>query len=342
MFLKTALGARKLPPVPEGGRKQILEILQREIYGTRPPAPDGVTGTVEDEGTPNDFAGKARLRRIQLTVSIDGEAFSFPFRLVYPEGRENIPFVVAINFRPDVPDKYLPAEELLDAGIGFASLYYEDITKDSGDFTDGFAGFLAGKGISCGKLQMWAYCASRVLDYVLENVPADRSRIAVAGHSRLGKTALLAGAFDTRFTYVYSNNSGCGGAALARGKNGETIEKINERFGYWFGGMYKTYAGREAEMPFDQHFLLAAIAPRKIYIASAVEDTWADPLSEFLNCAAVTPWYQVQGKTGFVSADREPETGDVFHEGDIGYHLRTGKHFWSRTDWNLFIQFFLA
>ncbi len=341
MFIQEELEKRQLPSFPAGGRTEILEILQKEIYGTRPPLPERVEGIVEDEGTPNDFAGKARLRRIRLSFTLGGKTFSFPFRLVYPDNRENIPLVVAINFRPDVPDKYLPAEELIDSGIGFASLYYEDVTKDSGDFTDGFAGFLAEQGISCGKLQMWSYCASRILDYILENVPIDKNRIAVAGHSRLGKTALLTGAFDARFTYVYSNDSGCGGAALARGKNGETIEKINERYSYWFCEKYKTYANKETEMPFDQHFLLAASAPRKIYVASAVEDAWADPVSEFLNCAAVSAVYRAEGKSGFVCENRMPVVGDVYHAGDIGYHLRDGKHFWSRTDWNLFLQFFL-
>ncbi|MBE7025004.1 MAG: CRISPR-associated endonuclease Cas2 [Ruminococcaceae bacterium] len=347
MFLKNELELRKLPPIPEEGnlpdkrRARVLDILQKEIYGERPPAPDFVQSVIEDEGTPADFAGKARLRKIRLTVSVLGGTFSFPFRLVFPTDKMNLPFVVLINFRPDVPDKYLPAEELLDRGIGFASLYYEDVTKDNNDFTDGFAGFLAERGIRCGKISMWAYCASLILDYILENESVDRERLAVAGHSRLGKTALLAGAFDLRFTHVYSNNSGCGGAAIARGKNGETVEKINERYGYWFCEKYKTYAGREAEMPFDQHFLLAAIAPRKIYVASAAADSWADPVSEYLNCAAVSSYYEALGKTGFISADRLPEIGDVFHAGDIGYHLRAGEHYLSRADWNLFLQFFL-
>ena len=131
---------------------------------------------------------------------------------------------------------------------------------------------------------------------------------------------------DTRFRFVYSNDSGCSGAAITRGKIGENLAIITQAFPFWFCENYKKYANREQEMPFDQHDLVAAIAPRYAYIASAIEDSWADPVSEMLTCVAATPAYEALGLTVFVCEDRLPQVGDQWHEGCIGYHLRSGLH----------------
>lgn len=109
-------------------------------------------------------------------------------------------------------------------------------------------------------------------------------------------------------------------------------------FPYWFCGNLKKYAGGETKLPFDQHFLAALVAPRKLYAASAVDDQWADPRSEFLSCAAVTPVYELLGEKGLV-CDSLPETGDAFHEGSVGYHLRPGTHYLGREDWKLFMEY---
>ncbi len=338
-------GNRVTPETAAARQKEMLEILRQEVYGSAPPAPSFVSGEGIAEGKKTDFAGKAERREICVRFGIGEKTFAFPITLVLPRNIERPPFAVIINFRKAVPDHYIPAEELVDRGIGFAAFCYEDITADKDDFTDGFAGILTAEkprtDSAPGKISMWAYCASRVLDYVLSNEKINTEKIAVCGHSRLGKTALLAGASDARFTHAYSNDSGCSGAALSRRKNGEHVLDITTRFPHWFCPKYASYGEKEEKMPFDQHFLLAAIAPRKVYVASAKEDTWADPPSEFLSCIAAGDFYTLYEQPGFVAPDRFPAVGDAFHEGSIGYHLRAGMHYWSREDWNTFLDFFL-
>ena len=177
------------------------------------------------------------------------------------------------------------------------------------------------------------------MDYAQTIPNLDLSKATVIGHSRLGKTALLTGAIDERFTCTISNNSGCSGAAISRGKQGETIKDIYERFPFWFCKNYKKYIDNEFNLPFDQHFLLASIAPRKVYVSSAQDDLWADPISEFLSCVAASEVYEKLGLKGFIYPNRLPKAGDVFHKGNIGYHLRAGKHYLSREDWINFIKF---
>ena len=172
---------------------------------------------------------------------------------------------------------------------------------------------------------------------VLQTLPGlDPARMAVAGHSRLGKAALWCGAQDERFALVVSNESGCAGTALHRGKQGERIRNITDRFGYWFCDNFRQFAGREEEMPFDQHFLLACIAPRLLYHGSAVLDIWSDPHAEFQGCLAADPAYRLLGAPGFAGSVVEYPNRPMrlaCHEGRIGYHLREGSHFFSRTDW---------
>lgn len=179
-----------------------------------------------------------------------------------------------------------------------------------------------------------------MLDVLLEDERIDEKRIAVMGHSRLGKTALAAGAFDSRFSLTVSCQSGAGGAALFRGKSGEQIENLYGKGSrLWFDGNFFEFLGKIEELPFDQHFLLALMAPRHLYVCSATEDAWADPPSEYLGCAAADPAWKCLGYKGFVGKDGYPEAGEAFHEGEIGYHLRKGTHYLSREDWKLIIEY---
>jgi len=341
-MLKTALKERCLPPLAP--REEMLEILAREEYGRMPPRPDAVRFEVSENLIPHFCAGKATLHAVTAHAVLGEKEFSFPFHAVFPTEAGKHPFFVHINFRPDVPDRYMPTEELVDHGFAVLSLCYTDITSDDGDMTNGLAGVLFSNGIreedSAGKLAMWAWAAQRVLDYA--ETAADRLDLGAAcvcGHSRLGKTALLAGATDPRFYCAYSNDSGCSGAAVTRSKRGETVRDITKNFPYWFCGNYKKYIDREAEMPFDQHYLIAAIAPRLACVGSAEEDIWADPASEQLACLAASPAYEAQGVSGFLCENRYAVTGESFFDGRIGYHKRAGEHYFSRTDWLRLIAF---
>ena len=261
----------------EKRRKEIKALLEEHIYGSFPKAPDHLG--VNLESCNNGFcAGKASLSKLIFTVTVGEEKFSFPVSAVIPRDKTNLPAFVFINFRHDVPDKYLPSEEIADRGYAVFSFCYTDITSDDENFSDKVAKLLSPERRtqnSPGKIAMWAWAAMRVMDYLETLDYIDLSSVAVIGHSRLGKTALLASAFDERFKYAISNDSGCSGAAITRGKRGEGILEITNRFGYWFSKKYAKYATDVNTLPLDQHFLLAASAPRKILIGSAKEDIWA-------------------------------------------------------------------
>ena len=337
-MLKELLKERNLPELKT--REDMLEILLEEEYGHLPPKPEKIDWEVKEKVIPNFCAGKAIAYKIIAKLTVCGKEFSFPFYATIPTENKKYPFFIHINFRDNVPDRYMPTEELVDNGFAILSFCYEDVTKDNYDFTDGLSGVLFDNGNrkpnDPGKIVMWAWAAHRVMDYAqtLGDV-LDLERSIVCGHSRLGKTALLTAATDDRFKFAYSNDSGCSGAAITRQKGGENIEKICNKFGYWFCENYYKYVNNENKLPFDQHYLVSSIAPRFVCIGSASEDLWADPVSEMLNCIASSSAFT----NGFIYEDRLPEIGDAFFDGDIGYHLRKGLHYFSRADWLRLIEF---
>ena len=338
-MLNELLLARELPPLCD--RAAMLEVLQREEYGFLPPAPEKVDFLAEElPGRTNFCAGKATLQKVTATCTLGTRTFAFPFYAVMPTDGKRHPFFIHINFRPDVPDRYMPTEELVDNGFAVLSFCHNDVTADNGDFTDGLSGVLYPDGVrgdtDAGKIAMWAWAAHRVMDYAQTRDDVLRLDAGVVcGHSRLGKTALLAAATDERFAFAYSNDSGCSGAAMARGNTGEQVDSICRMFPFWFCENYKKYAADPTTMPFDQHFLLASIAPRRVMVGSAAQDAWADPVSEFLACVAAGGVFAKP----LVCPDRLPQVDDCFIDGDVGYQLREGTHYFSRTDWLRLIKF---
>jgi hypothetical protein len=176
------------------------------------------------------------------------------------------------------------------------------------------------------------------MDYFATDARVDAARVAVVGHSRGGKAALWAGAQDDRFALVISNESGEGGAALSRRLFGETVARINGSFPHWFTDTYKTFNGRETELPVDQHLLLSLVAPRALYVASADEDLWSDPRGEFLSLAASSPVYGLWGDPA-IRADQMPPLDRPFVAGRRAYHVRTGTHNLTPYDWDRFADF---
>ena len=337
-MLQKMLLERNLPELKS--REEMLRILQEEVYGILPPKPEVLT--FEDAGKryPSFCAGNASCNKIIAHCTIHGKPWSFPFYAVIPTDGQKHPFFVHINFTDNVPDRYQPTEELVDNGFAVLTVYYNDVTKDDGDMTDGLAGILFEDGQrkpnDPGKIAMWAWAAQRLMDYAeTQSDRLDLNCAIVCGHSRLGKTALLAAATDERFAFGYSNDSGCSGAALSRGKQGESVARICTRFPYWFCENYYKYGEREQEMPFDQHYLLSSIAPRYTLVGSATEDAWADPVSEYLSCVAAKSAFDGD----FSHPDRLPQTGEAFLDGTLGYHLRKGTHYFSRRDWLRLIEF---
>ena len=336
------LTEKALPPLL--AREEMLAVLEREEYGRMPSVPTALRFEVKENIVSPFCAGKAVYHIVTAHSKVNGKNFSFPIHAVLPTREGKHPFFVHINFRPDVPDRYMPTEELIDHGFAVLSFCYQDVTSDDGDMTNGLAGILFEDGKrpadGAGKLAMWAWAAHRVMDYAeTRSDVLDLSAACVCGHSRLGKTALLAAATDTRFRFAYSNDSGCSGAAITRGKRGEHIKDITSNFPYWFCENYKRYSEKEEEMPFDQHYLVASIAPRFVCIGSAEEDIWADPACEQLACHAASAAYETQGIKGFLAEDRFAKIGESFFDGHIGYHKRAGLHYFSREDWLRLIDF---
>lgn len=328
-------------------RKEIIDILLEEEYGFIPKRHDKIDWEIVEENI-EYCAGKVTLRKINATVYFNENNFTFPIYSTIPNSSKKLPFFVFLNFDSIIPHKYFPAEEICDRGYAVLSIGYREVAEDEifqpdPRYRDEIKKiFYADDKRKCndaGKLAIWAWAASRVMDYAETLDCLDFSCANVIGHSRLGKTALLAGALDERFTCAISNDSGTSGAAITKMKTGENIRDIAGRRPYWYCENYLKYIDNEDSLPFDQHFLVAAMAPRKVYIASAEEDSWSDPDSEFLSAYAANEVYEKLGIRGLVAPDRFPVAGDVFHDGNIGYHLRKGKHYFSREDWNIIMDY---
>lgn len=328
-------------------RKQLIDVLLEKEYGVIPPIEYHLDAAVmkEDESF---CAGKSVLKTVNLTITLPNGVFTFPVSLSMPTAPGSHPLFVCINFRPETPDRYLPSEEICDRGYAVLSIYYNDVSVDAQDhFATGLGKLLrdaaAQQGVVPaqlpGKIAIWAWAMSRALDWALTQPGINHDRIACIGHSRLGKTALLCGMLDERFRCIISNDSGCSGAAITRGKPGEHVVHITHNFPFWFCEDYQQYVNNEDAMPFEQDWLLAALAPRLLIVGSAKEDEWAGPSHEYLSCVSASKAWELLDKAGFVHPDRLPEAGDVLHEGSIGYHLRAGKHYLSREDWNRYMDF---
>ncbi len=329
-------------PSPLGmTREAIVNLLLSEEYGFLPPKPEEIFVS-EVEKDERFGGGKAVLKTLQMTLITENGPFSFPLYYMLPVGDGPFPCIIHINFRPDVPDRYMPSEELTDNGFAVLSFGYEDVTSDDADFTNGLSGVIfknGHKADDCGKIALWAWTTLCVFDHALTLPEIDPKRISIAGHSRLGKTVLLAGALEERVSCVFANASGTSGAALFRGNEKETLKVLADVRPYWFTENYQKYAGREEDLPFDQHFLLAANAPHRVFLTSAASDEWSDCRSEYLSAIAAGEYYKALGLTGFIHPDRMPEAGDWLGHGHIGYALREGLHFLSRDDWHAFIAF---
>jgi hypothetical protein len=242
------------------------------------------------------------------------------------------------------------AELVVSRGYGLATVYCGDFEPDHPEgWKEGIRAAYASKDPTAkradndwGCIGAWAWGLSRTLDALAANPAVDAKRVAVIGHSRLGKASLWAGAQDQRFALVISNESGCGGAALGKRIFGETVGVISGHykgrgFPHWFAPKYETYSEHEDLMPLDQHHVLALVAPRPLYVASAEGDRWSDPKGEFLGALYAEPVFKLLGGKGLGVAEM-PAVGVAVGQ-DIGYHDRPGKHDVTEEDWRHYLDF---
>lgn len=353
-------------------RPEIMDMLRKEMYGYEPGRPAGLHFKVLEESR-DAFGGKATRKQVAVYFTEDESQFMTVLIYIPNDAKGPVPAFMGMNFRGNYstttdPEVLMPTESqvagygawyqpvgrgewsrrwpyeyVLSKGYAVVTMFYGDVDPDWNDgFHNGVHGLLdKGKPRtedSWSTISAWAWGLSRALDYLETDADVDASRVAVLGHSRLGKTALWAGATDPRFAVVISNCSGCCGSAISRRWFGETIYIVNDAFPHWFCGNFKKYTDNEDALPFDQHELVAMIAPRPVYVSSASNDNWADQKGEYLSLVGAAPVYGLYGIEGFTSTEK-PAVEQPQSIGRMGNHIRRGDHDILLYDWMRFIDF---
>jgi hypothetical protein len=357
-------------------RPELKALFQYYMYGTIPPAPDSlrfVTRRIDRKA----LNGKATLKQVDLVFGTGsapvihlmvavpgGRTGPFPV-FVGPNFSGNHTLLPDTNILitgawmydgyPGVIDHRATSAgrggctdtwsigQSIDRGYAVATFYNGDIEPDDSTSRQGIRYHLLPKGLlnpgphEWGAVAAWAWGVSRAVDYLMTDRDVDGGRIAVVGHSRNGKAAMVAAAFDERIALAIPHQAGCGGTSPDRGAVGESVKKINERFPHWFCGMFHSFNDCPERLPFDQHCLIALVAPRPILLTNAVEDTWANPAGQFEMLQQADKVYRFLGTQGLASAVM-PETG-VLANGNEGYFIRPGKHSMTPEDWKVFLDF---
>jgi rhamnogalacturonyl hydrolase YesR len=323
----------------------IFSLFEKNVYGRVPltPLPETfTTESVDDKA----LGGIATRKEITIHFSSADTAARLHVALYLPNGIPRAPIFVGYSFTPlntIEGSPQWPLKAILSRGYGVAVAWYWDIEPDRPDgwqtgIRTRLASLLKIEPYEWSAIGAWAWGLMSIGNYLEREKRVDTRRLIVIGHSRLGKTALWAGAFDSRFAMVISNESGEGGAALSKRDYGETIAIINDKFPWWFVPAYKQYGSNTAAMPFDQFMLLALIAPRPLYVASAEGDQWSDPRGEFLSAHLATRVYHLFNEKG-IETDSMPAPEHPVGDGYIRYHIRSGKHDITLYDWQQYMDF---
>ena len=336
-------------------RPELLDVFLENEYGRRPvERPDTLAFETAEPDKPM-MDGKAIRKRVRASWKGPYGSQSFVFTAFIPVSAKERPapgFILicnrpaAANIDPERVQRseFWPAEEIVARGYAALAFWNGDVAPDNAksNCTQGVHACWAKERTanSWGALSAWAWGASRVLDWVETEPLLDAKHFGVVGHSRGGKTALLAGVTDTRFAMACVNDSGCSGAKLNHIDlpKSESIARISKVFPHWFCLNYRNFAGKEFEMDFDQHMMVALMAPRAVAIASASKDHWAGQRGEYASALLASPAWELYGKRGLVS-DGFPNPGEARQDGTISYHLREGVHNLTLHDWNRYMDF---
>ena len=336
-------------------RPELLDVFLENEYGRRPvERPDTLAFETAEPDKPM-MDGKAIRKRVRASWKGPYGSQSFVFTAFIPVSAKERPapgFILICN-RPAAANidpervkrsEFWPAEEIVARGYAALAFWNGDVALDNAksNCTQGVHACWAKERTanSWGALSAWAWGASRVLDWVETEPLLDAKHFGVVGHSRGGKTALLAGVTDTRFAMACVNDSGCSGAKLNHIDlpKSESIARISKVFPHWFCLNYRKFAGKEFEMDFDQHMMVALMAPRAVAIASASKDHWAGQRGEYASALLASPAWELYGKRGLVS-DGFPNPNEARQDGTVSYHLREGVHNLTLHDWNRYMDF---
>ena len=340
-------------------RPELIHLYETEIYGRVP----ATAPAVRWEVTATDTHARGDSAIMKQVVGIVGTGDSAPrinlTMYVPAKSTKPVPMILLVNFGGGTgpssarggPNAPLPlgdppvAEEILGRGWGYATIRYQDIQADRANaWSEGVIGLTFApdqrepRADEWGTISAWAWGISRVLDYFESDRSVDRRRIAVQGHSRLGKTVLWASARDPRIAAVFSSCAGEMGSALARRDWGETVDDMAQNFGWQFAGNFQKWVGRWNDMPVDAHTLIALSAPRPVFVTGGTADQWADPVGEFKALVAAGPVYRLLGKKDLGRSGLPPLDTPIT-SGDLGWHYHTGPHSATPADWQAFLSF---
>lgn len=341
-------------------RPQILSLFGNLVYGCVPEPPSPIETQFTVLKTDPDFmGGKATRKDVQIRFSNDrGRAEMLILIFVPNQASKPAPAFMKHSFNdtkshdfeahPHQPGRLRngwPLGEFFDRGYGFVAVYQQDLVgHNEVEFLNSIHRLFYRKGQSFPKANEWgvlsavAWGGMRAMDYLETDDDIDQTRVAIMGHSKMGKATLWTAAQDQRFAMAISAQSGCAGAALWRRRSGETLEKMVTRFPYWLCRNAWKFVNQEDDLPVDQHMLLACIAPRPVYVHSGLDDTWADGRGEFLSAYHASEVYRLLGKKGLTS-ESLPPLGEAIVASDVGYHMRPGGHSITMYDWQRFLDF---
>lgn len=326
-------------------RPELIRVYEAEIFGRIPRRTPAVAWRVA-ETDPSAREGTAVKKRIVGRIGEAPGAPEIAVTLYTPaNARARVPVILLMNFGGGgAPVADAPvAADIIARGWGYALAGYQDVQPDRiNTFNLGVIGATNANAPpgpdEWGAIGAWAWGVSRIIDYLETDRSVNAKRIALHGHSRLGKTALWASALDDRIAAVYSSCPGEMGAALSRRDWGETVDDMAQNFPYWFAGSFQKWAGRWNEMPVDAHMLIALSAPRPVFVTGGTADQWADPVGEFLAEVAAGPVYRLLGRKD-LGVSALPPLDTPLTTGDLGWHYHTGPHAATPADWRAFLQF---